>query len=117
RRDQQREHRHFSFRFRGIGNPGAYDCRFKKRTGLGPHPPRETTVLKAFLAGMSGVLNLESNPTNKAFAGFACGTLSLPKMSSGANAFEISDFQEGELWPHSSPGDQNRTMLHCVTLR
>src|SRR5260370_4050563 len=33
--------------FRGIGNPGTYNCRLKKRTGFGPHPTLERTPLLA----------------------------------------------------------------------
>ena len=39
--------------------------------------------------------------------------LSLAKMLSGANAFEISDIEEEETEARK-PGDQNVTMLHCA---
>jgi hypothetical protein len=35
-------------------------------------------------------------------------------MSSGANAFEINDIQEGEIARLSQQIDQNVTMLHCT---
>ena len=39
--------------------------------------------------------------------------LSLPKMLSGANAFEINDIQEAET-EGALPDDHDATMLHCV---
>src|SRR6266480_2120107 len=44
--------------FRGIGKPGTYNCRLKKRTGLGPHPTLEKPQFWPLFRGMSGVLNL-----------------------------------------------------------
>jgi hypothetical protein len=42
--------------------------------------------------------------------------LSIAKMLSGWNAFEISDIQELQL-SHHNPGDQDVTMLHWVENR
>jgi len=44
--------------FRGIGNPGTYNCRLKKRTGLGPHPTLKKPQFWPLFRGMSGVLKL-----------------------------------------------------------
>jgi hypothetical protein len=46
--------------FRGIETPGTYNCRLKKRTGLGPHPTLEKPQLWPLFRGMSGVLKLEA---------------------------------------------------------
>ena len=58
-RDQQKKTLcTFRSDFRGIGNPGTYNCGFKKRTGLGPHPTLEKPQFWPLFRGMSGVLKL-----------------------------------------------------------
>src|SRR5258706_9911671 len=49
---------HFSFSFPWNREPGTYNCRLKKRTGLGPHPTLEKPQFWPLFRSMSGVLNL-----------------------------------------------------------
>jgi hypothetical protein len=45
--------------FRGIGNPGTYNCGLKKRTGLRPHPTLEKPQFWPLFRAMSGVLKVQ----------------------------------------------------------
>src|SRR5882762_10194221 len=47
-----------SFSFRWNREPGTYNCRLKKRTGLGPHPTLEKPQFWPLFRSMSGVLKL-----------------------------------------------------------
>src|SRR5882762_9979452 len=49
---------HFSFSFPWNREPGTYNCRLKKRTGLGPHPTLEKPQFWPLFRSMSGVLKL-----------------------------------------------------------
>ena len=59
RHQQKENYMHFSFSFPWNRKPGTYNCRLKKRTGLGPHPTLEKPEFWRLFRSMSGVLKLQ----------------------------------------------------------